>query len=104
MGASVTKVGTRWRITYDYGGKTADGKRNRSHEYVKTEKDAIRKKKEFIENQKIGIDCFPDQMKVAELLEKWLEEKVKIECEKTTLYGYSNIVHKHLTQSKMGKI
>ncbi len=104
MGASVTKVGTRWRITYDYGGKTMDGKRNRSHEYVKTEKDAIRKKKEFIENQKIGIDCFPDQMKVAELLEKWLEEKVKIECEKTTLYGYSNIVHKHLTQSKIGKI
>lgn len=104
MGASVTKVGARWRITYDHGGQTADGKRNRNHEYVKTEKEALRKKREFNENQKLGIDCFPNQITLAELLEKWLAEKVSIECEKTTQYGYANIVHKHLTQGKIGKI
>lgn len=70
MGASVIKLGTRWRITYDHGGKTADGKRNRTHEYVKTEKEALRKKKEFNENQKIGIDCYPSSVTLAELLEK----------------------------------
>jgi integrase len=95
MGASIDKIGKKFRITYDYG-KDANGKRIRKFQTVATEAEAKRLVAEFNYNQQRGLLVMKNDITVADHLRRWMELYVRRNCQETTVYGYKNIIENHM--------
>lgn len=95
MAASFSKVGKKFRITYEYE-KGADGKRNRSYETVETEAEAKSLVAEFNYKQQRHLLVMKNDITLADHLRRWMELYVSSNCQETTAYGYKNIVENHI--------
>lgn len=82
-------------VTMDYG-KDSTGKRVKTTKTFEKKKDAQTALKNF-EADKIKQNLvFPSVLTVENWLTYWLDDIKAIKCEETTLYGYRNIINKHL--------
>lgn len=95
MAASKSKVGKKWRVTFEYG-KDEKGKRIRKFESVSTEAEANRLVAEFNHNQQRNLLVSNIEITVSEHLRYWMEHYVESRCEETTAYGYRNIIENHI--------
>ncbi|WP_289137757.1 tyrosine recombinase XerC [uncultured Brevibacillus sp.] len=95
MAASCSKVGKKFRITYEYG-KDASGKRQRSYETVETEAEAKRLVAEFNYKQQRNLLVMKNDITLADHLRRWMELYVSSNCQETTAYGYKNIIENHI--------
>jgi integrase len=95
MAASYSKVGKKFRITYEYG-KDANGKRIRKFETVATEAEAKRLVTDFNYKQQRNQLVMKNDITLADHLRNWMDFYVATNCEKTTAYGYRNIIENHL--------
>ncbi|QGQ93783.1 site-specific integrase [Paenibacillus psychroresistens] len=96
MAGYIKKIGDSYRVTFDYGTDTK-GKRDRRSKNVSSKKEANALLSEFNTNLNRGIIVTSSKCTIKELMELWLKvhTKNKIWAE-TTLYGYENIIYKHL--------
>lgn len=98
MSASIQPIKNKFRVTFEHG-KNAEGKRERSFKTVETFKEAEKLKTEFeFKEQRHLLSNFT-KMQLRELLEHWLDNYVKYNCEETTAYGYRNVIFNHLVPS-----
>lgn len=95
MAASYSKIGSKFRITFEYD-RDADGNRVRTYKTVATEPEAKRLVTEFNYNQQKNLLVGPNSFNMKEFLEHWMEHSVKYNCEESTIYGYENIINKHV--------
>ncbi|MEF2969106.1 site-specific integrase [Paenibacillus sp. M1] len=95
MAASFSKVGKKFRVTFEYG-KDGNGKRIRKFESVATEAEAKKLVAEFNHNQQRGLLVMKNDVTVADHLRRWMELYVQSNCEETTTYGYRNIIDNHM--------
>jgi hypothetical protein len=95
MAGSIHKVGKKFRVTYEQGIDN-EGKRIRSYETVTTETDAKRLLNDFEYNQQRSLLVKSSDIGLTEFLEIWMSNYVKRNCEETTIYGYRNIMNKHV--------
>ncbi|OMD44036.1 site-specific integrase [Paenibacillus odorifer] len=95
MAGSITKVGTKFRVTFDFG-TDSKGKRIRKYTSVSTEAEAKKLLNEFEYNQQRNLLVQTTKMTFSDFLEHWMENYVKYNCEETTIYGYKNIIFKHI--------
>ena len=102
MAASFSKVGKKFRVTYEHG-KDGNGKRIRTFLTTETEADAKKLVAEFNFNQQRGLLVTQNDVTLAEHLEYWLKVDVGNNCQETTIYGYRNIVENHLIPS-LGRV
>jgi integrase len=95
MAGSITKVGTKFRVTLDSG---TDGKGKRIRKYVTASSESEAKKllTEFEYNMQRNLVVQTTKMTFSEFLNHWMENYVKYNCEETTMYGYNNIIYKHI--------
>ncbi len=104
VGASFTKIKDgKFRVCFDYGGKTEDGKRNWKHKTVQTKDEAVRLVTEFNYNQQRGLTVKQIDMTLADHLQYWMAKYVSNNCEETTKYGYENIIENHIAPH-LGKV
>lgn len=98
MPASIQAIKDKFRVTFEHG-KDHNGKRIRTYETVATKQEADKLKTEFeYKEQRYLLSSFT-KMKLCELLEHWMDNHVKYNCEVTTAYGYRNVISKHLVPS-----
>lgn len=95
MAGNITKVGTKYRITFDFGRDSA-GKRIRQYATASSETEAKKLLSEFEYNQQRNLLVQTTKMTFTEFLKHWMENYVKYNCEETTIYGYTNIIYKHI--------
>ncbi|WP_342476560.1 site-specific integrase [Paenibacillus sp. FSL H7-0350] len=95
MAGSITKVGTKFRVTFDFG-TDSKGKRIRKYTSASSEAEAKKLLNEFEYNQQRNLLVQTTKMTFSEFLEHWIENYVKYNCEETTIYGYRNIIFKHI--------
>lgn len=95
MPGNITKVGTKFRITFDFGRDKA-GKRIREYATASTEAEAKKLLNEFEYNQQRHLLVQTTDMTLAEFLSHWMDNYVKYNCEETTTYGYKNIIDNHI--------
>lgn len=95
MAASFSKVGKKFRITYEHG-KDENGKRIRNYETVETEQEAKRLVTEFNYNQQRNLLVMKNDITLADHLRNWMDHYVATNCEETTAYGYRNIIENHV--------
>jgi integrase len=95
MAGSISKIGNKFRVTFDFG-MDANGKRLRKTVTASTESDAKKLLNEFEYNQQRNLVVQNMKMTFVEFLNHWLDNYVKYNCEETTLYGYNNIIFKHI--------
>ncbi|OMD35136.1 MULTISPECIES: site-specific integrase [Paenibacillus] len=95
MAGSITKVGTKFRVTFDFG-TDSKGKRIRKYTSASSEAEAKKLLNEFEYNQQRNLLVQTTKMTFSEFLEHWIEKYVKYNCEETTIYGYRNIIFKHI--------
>lgn len=95
MAGSITRVGTKFRVTFDFG-TDSKGKRIRKYTSASTEAEAKKLLNEFEYNQQRNLLVQTTKMAFSEFLEHWMENYVKYNCEETTIYGYRNIIFKHI--------
>ncbi|WP_342476598.1 N-terminal phage integrase SAM-like domain-containing protein [Paenibacillus sp. FSL H7-0350] len=91
----ITKVGTKFRVTFDFG-TDSKGKRIRKYTSASSEAEAKKLLNEFEYNQQRNLLLQTTKMTFSEFLEHWIENYVKYNCEETTIYGYRNIIFKHI--------
>lgn len=96
MAGSITKIGKKFRVTYELG-KDADGKRRRESVTVETESEAKRLLNEFDYNKNRNLLVETTGMLFVEAIRHWMDNYAKYNCEQTTIYGYHNILNKHVT-------
>ena len=102
MAASFSKVGKKFRVTYEHG-KDGNGKRIRTFQTAETEAEAKKLVAEFNFNQQRGLLVTQNDVTLAEHLQYWLKVDVENNCQETTIYGYRNIVENHLIPS-LGRV
>ncbi|CAH1218936.1 Tyrosine recombinase XerC [Paenibacillus auburnensis] len=95
MAGSITKVETKFRVTFDFG-TDSKGKRIRKYTSASSEAEARKLLNEFEYNQQRNLLVQTTKMTFSEFLEHWIENYVKYNCEETTIYGYRNIIFKHI--------
>ncbi|OME46944.1 site-specific integrase [Paenibacillus odorifer] len=95
MAGSITKVGTKFRVTFDFG-TDSKGKRIRKYTSASSEAEAKKLLNEFEYNQQRNLLVQTTKMTFSEFLEHWIDNYVKYNCEETTIYGYRNIIFKHI--------
>jgi integrase len=95
MPGSITKIGTKFRVTLEMGRDTS-GKRLRQYTTASSEAEAKKLLNEFEYNQQRNILVQTMKMSFSEFLSHWEENYVKYNCEETTSYGYKNIIYKHI--------
>lgn len=95
MAGSITKVGTKFRVTFDFG-TDSKGKRIRKYTSASSEAEAKKLLNEFEYNQQRNLLVQTTKMTFSEFLQHWIENYVKYNCEETTIYGYRNIIFKHI--------
>jgi hypothetical protein len=95
MAGSISKVGTKFRVTLDYG-VDANGKRLRKYITSSTEEEAKKLLTEFEYNQQRNLVVQTTKMTLKEFLSHWMDNYVKYNCEETTTYGYKNIIDNHM--------
>ncbi|GGA49262.1 site-specific integrase [Paenibacillus physcomitrellae] len=95
MAGSIQKIGKKFRVTKELG-KDQNGKRQREYVYASTESEAKKLLAEFEYNQQRNLLVQTSEITVLEFFEHWLDNYVKYNCEKTTEYGYRNIIFKHI--------
>lgn len=89
-------------VYMDYG-KDENGKRIRRQPTFKTKSEANKALKEFEANKTKGTLVKPKSETVGEWLTYWLTSIASNSCEESTLYGYKNIVNRHIIPS-LGEI
>lgn len=89
-------------VYMDYG-KDENGKRIRKQPTFKTKSEANKALKEFEANKTKGTLVKPKSETVGEWLTYWLTSIASNSCEESTLYGYKNIVNRHIIPS-LGEI
>lgn len=95
MAGNIMRVGSRFRVTLDYG-YDANGKRTRKYVTASTEEEAKKLLTEFEYNQQRNLVVQTTKMTFSEFLYHWMDNYVKYNCEETTSYGYNNIINKHV--------
>ncbi|MFT9485757.1 MAG: tyrosine-type recombinase/integrase [Tepidibacillus sp.] len=95
MGASIDKIGKKFRITYDYG-KDANGKRIRKFQTVDTKAEAERLVADFKYKQQRNQLVMKNDITLADHLKNWMDFYVAVKCQETTAYGYRNVIENHL--------
>lgn len=96
----------RWVATV--GGARALGKRVRKSFYGDTQKQAIDARKKYLRDLEDGLTSAragraPKPFTVGDWLDYWLDKKVAVECEPTTLETYRIVLNRHL-QPRLGPI
>lgn len=95
MAGNITKIGTKYRVTFDFG-RDSSGKRIRQYTTASSEEEARKLLNEFEYNRQRNLLVQTTKMTFAEFLEHWMENYVKYNCEETTAYAYKNIIYKHV--------
>lgn len=95
MAGSIKKIGKKFRVTKELG-KNHSGKRLREYVYATTEAEAKKLLAEFEYNQQRHTLVESNKITVSEFLNHWMDNYVKYNCEETTVYGYRNILNKHI--------
>jgi len=85
-------------VYMDYG-KDSNGKRIRKQPTFKSKSEAKRALKEFEANKTKGTLVIPNDITLKEWLEYWFKNIASNNDEESTLYGYKNIIYKHLIPS-----
>lgn len=96
MAGNITKVGSKFRITFDYG-RDGNGRRVRKYQTVSSETEAKKLLNEFEYNQQRNLVVQTTEMTFGGFMELWMKNYVKYNCELTTIYGYNNIINNHIT-------
>lgn len=102
MAGSYSRIGSKYRVTLELGTDGA-GKRLRKYITVSKESEAKRIITEFEYNKQRDLLVKYEEIKFCEFLEHWMDNYVKYNCEETTIYGYRNIINKHVL-SCLGEI
>lgn len=84
----------RWCASIYLG--MVNGKRKHKTIYGKTRKEVAEKLKTALHDQQQGINIAPARMTVAQFLETWLEQIVKVSNRPRTYESYRNTVNKYL--------
>ncbi|WP_438447108.1 site-specific integrase [Gorillibacterium sp. sgz5001074] len=95
MAGNITKVGTKFRVTFDFG-RDSSGKRIRQYTTASSEAEAKKLLNEFEYNQQRNLLVQTSKMTFAEFLEHWMDNYVKYNCEETTKYSNENIINNHV--------
>ena len=104
MRGHIRKRKSNWEITVDIGRDAATGKRLRHFETIKgAKKDAQRRLHELLLSLEQGTYVKPSRLTVAQFLEEWLRDYVKLNCSPRTKASYEMIVRCHLTP-RLGSI
>lgn len=88
-------------VRFYYG--VIDGKRKQEWKTYKTKNEALRVAKLFELDKVQGTMISPEKITLADYLTYWVEDYKPMSCEYTTLYGYKNIINKHIIPH-IGKI
>jgi len=98
MRGHITKRGKNsYTIVLSMGNDPVTGKRRQQWVSVKgTKKDAERRLAELVHQIDNGGFVRPNKVTVREFLERWINDCVRPNVSKKTLYGYSDIVHGRL--------
>ena len=93
---SVTKRGSKWQ--YRFEGAHINGKRKQfSKSGFSTKKEALQAgAKAYAEYYATGTIVTPSEMSVADLLDSWMKNYVKINLSDSSVHGYTNIVDNHI--------
>ncbi len=93
---NVIKRGSKWQ--YRFEGASINGKRKQySKSGFNTKKAALEAgAKALAEYNTIGTIIIPSEMSIADLLDSWMLNYVKINLSDSTMHGYANIVEQHI--------
>ncbi len=93
---NVIKRGSKWQ--YRFEGASINGKRKQySKSGFNTKKEALEAgAKALAEYNTIGTIIIPSEMSIADLLDSWMLNYVKINLSDSTMHGYTNIVEQHI--------
>jgi integrase len=80
----------KWCASVDLG--FVNGKRRRKVIYGKTRKEVADKLKALHRDQAAGLNIAPEQQTIAQFLETWLEQTVKIRNRDGTYENYTQII------------
>ncbi len=95
MAGSIDKIKDKFRVTFELG-KDANGKRLRKFTTFKTEAEAKKALNEHVYNLQRNLLVKSTDVTLAEFLDIWMDQDVKRNCQETTIYGYKNVINKHL--------
>lgn len=95
MAGSISKIGNKYRVTFEVG-KDLEGKRLREYITVHSRKEAEKLLNEFEYNQNRNLMVQSSGMTFVETIHHWMDNYVRYNCEETTIYGYRNILNKHI--------
>lgn len=95
MAGSISKIGNKYRVTFELG-KDLNGKRLREYVTVQSKKEAEKLLNEFEYNQNRNLMVLSSGMTFVETIHHWMDNYVRYNCEETTIYGYQNILNKHI--------
>lgn len=95
MAGSIKEISNKYRVTFEYG-KDSNGKRIREYKTFDTQKEAKKALNDFEYGLQRNLAIQQNQMRVAQLMEYWLENDTKYNCTETTIYGYRNIIKRHI--------
>lgn len=76
--------------------KNADGTRNRKYKTCARKAEAELFVTEFNYQQCRNLLSEPTNLTFADVLNMWMDNIVKLNCEASTIHGYSNIINKHM--------
>ena len=94
-GGTITKrKDGRWQVAVTVG-YDERGRQVRKYAYTRTKAEAERKLAELQVKYGSGDVADPGRLTVGDLLERWLDYK-RVRVRQTTLYGYQNVVRKHI--------
>lgn len=79
-----------------YYGKNGQGKYITKYKTVKTKKEAEKQLTEFLHGKNANTIILPSEHTVKTWLEYWIKEIVEPNLEKTTAYGYKQIIENHI--------
>ena len=93
---NVIKRGSKWQ--YRFEGASINGKRKQySKSGFNTKKEALEAgAKALAEYNTIGTIIIPSEMSIADLLDSWMRNYVRINLSDSTVHGYTNIVEQHI--------
>ena len=87
----------KWCASVDLG--FVNGKRRRKVIYGKTRKEVADKLKALHRDQAAGLNIAPEQQTIAQFLETWLAQTVKIRNRDGTYENYRQIIRSHILPS-----
>ena len=83
-----------WTARVDLG--IVDGKRKRKQIYGKTRKEVADQLKVLLRDQQQGLPIAVEKQTVAQFLDKWLSDKVKLQRRPKTHHSYAQMVRLHI--------